>query len=207
MLCGRPGSSHLGVWRLSRALMVSVTPHRSLHKFTLVRDYLSCTIEYPHLASGLATLIPPPTRTGLPLTRRMPGSSRKTGAHQAQVSLFRPKAELWKKSGRRSEQAGYRPRAHTMLAPRQIFADSHSRQTEGPPQESPGAGAGGPQFARQIPPMVPKHEAVSLPVGSNFVLSGLTKAFNLTLGLIWGQDHSIPLSEPTAKRWIRQVHQ
>jgi hypothetical protein len=117
MLCGRPGSSHLGVWRLSRALMVSVTPHRSLHKFTLVRDYLSCTIEYPHLASGLATLIPPPTRTGLPLTRRMPGSSRKTGAHQAQVSLFRPKAELWKKSGRRSEQAGYRPRAHTMLAP------------------------------------------------------------------------------------------
>jgi hypothetical protein len=41
---------------LSRALMVSVTPHGSLHKFTLVRDYLSCTIEFPHLASGLGNL-------------------------------------------------------------------------------------------------------------------------------------------------------
>ena len=46
------GSSRLGVCHLTRALMVSVTPHGSRHKFTLVRDYLSCTIEYAHFASG-----------------------------------------------------------------------------------------------------------------------------------------------------------
>jgi len=51
---------------------------------------------------ALATLMPSPTRTGLPLTRRMPGSSRKTRAHQAPVSLSRSRAELWKKSRRRS---------------------------------------------------------------------------------------------------------
>jgi hypothetical protein len=39
----------------------------------------------------------------------------------------------------------------------QILADGHSRQTEGYPQEGPGAGAGGAQFARQIPPLVPEH--------------------------------------------------
>jgi hypothetical protein len=61
-----------------------------------------------------------------------------------------------------------------LVTPQQIFADSRSRQTEGPPPESPGAGAGGPQFARQIRPMVPKHEAASLPAGSNFVLWVMT---------------------------------
>jgi hypothetical protein len=53
----------------------------------------------------------------------------------------------------------------------QIFADGHSRQTEGHPQEGAGAGAGGPQFAHQIPPLVPKHEAASLPIGWIFVFS------------------------------------
>ena len=44
----------------------------------------------------------------------------------------------------------------------QILADGHSRQTDGNPQESPGAGAAGAQCARQNPPLVPEHEAALL---------------------------------------------
>src|ERR1035437_6084627 len=64
--------------------------------------------------------------------------------------------------------------AHDAGDPLEILASGDSRQAEGHPQEGPGAGAGGPQFAHQIPPLVPEHEAASLPVGSNFVFSVLT---------------------------------
>src|SRR5260370_37457282 len=63
--------------------------------------------------------------------------------------------------------------AHDAGDPLEILASGHSREAEGHPQEGPGASAGGPQFAHQLPPMVPEHEAASLPVGSNFAFSVL----------------------------------
>ena len=69
--------------------------------------------------------------------------------------------------------------AHDAGDPQQILAGGHSRQAEGHPQEGPGAGAGGPQFAHQIPPMVPEHEAASLPVGSNVAILVLTNVLGI----------------------------
>src|ERR1035437_6586409 len=48
--------------------------------------------------------------------------------------------------------------AHDAGDAQQILASGESRQAEGHPQEGPGAGAGGAQFADQIPPVVPEHE-------------------------------------------------
>ena len=42
--------------------------------------------------------------------------------------------------------------------PQQFLAGSHSRKTERHPQEGSGPGAGGPQIAHQIPPVIPEHE-------------------------------------------------
>src|ERR1035437_6165344 len=42
--------------------------------------------------------------------------------------------------------------------PQQVLAYGHSGEAERHPQEGPGAGAGGPQFAHQIPPVIPEHE-------------------------------------------------
>src|ERR1035441_10062265 len=56
-------------------------------------------VQEPVVEIGRA---PSPTRTGLRLTRRRPGSNRKTRAHQAWVSLSRSRAGLWKKSRSRS---------------------------------------------------------------------------------------------------------
>src|SRR5450759_1546335 len=48
--------------------------------------------------------------------------------------------------------------AHDAGDAQQIFASGESCQAEGHPQEGPGPGAGGPQFAHQIPPVAPEHE-------------------------------------------------
>jgi len=48
--------------------------------------------------------------------------------------------------------------AHDAGDAQQIFASGESRQAEGHPQEAPGPGAGGPQFAHQTPPVAPEHE-------------------------------------------------
>src|SRR5207247_1944938 len=96
------------------------------------------------LRPALATLMPSPTRTGLPLTRRMPGPRRKTSAHQAQVSLSRSRAGAVEEiqeavvAGRLQAQG-----SHDAGDPLEILADGHSRQAEGHPQEGPSAGAGG----------------------------------------------------------------
>src|SRR5665811_2161217 len=48
--------------------------------------------------------------------------------------------------------------AHNAGDPQQVLAYGHSGEAERHPQEGPGAGAGGPQFAHQIPPVIPEHE-------------------------------------------------
>jgi len=88
MLSSRPRSSRLGVCHLSKVLMVIVPQRGSLHKFTLVRGIYHVQSNTRILRPVLATLMPSPRRPGLPLTRRVPGTSRKTRAHQTQVSLI-----------------------------------------------------------------------------------------------------------------------
>jgi len=48
--------------------------------------------------------------------------------------------------------------AHDTGDAQQFLPGSYSRQAERHPQEGSGPGAGGPQIAHQIPPVIPEHE-------------------------------------------------
>ena len=111
MLSGRPGSSHLGVCHLSKVLMVIVPQRRISPQVHLGKGYLSCTIEYPHLASGLGNLDAVADEDGPAVDAQDAGVESEDQSAPSVGGLFRSKAELWKKSERRSEQAGSRPRA------------------------------------------------------------------------------------------------
>ena len=66
--------------------------------------------------------------------------------------------------------------AHDTGDAQQILASGESRQAEGHPQEGSGPGAGGPQIAHQIPPVIPEHERPPGRVMRCFGIRGLTTA-------------------------------
>ena len=104
----------------------------------------------------------------------MPGWTRKTSSHQTRVSLSRIQGGAVEEvqesvvAGRFQSQG-----AHDTGDAQQILASGESRQAEGHPQEGSGPGAGGPQIAHQIPPVIPEHEAASWPGGAMLRHSGL----------------------------------